>query len=68
LKASIVPSLTCGIGTSEMEQPMKFTSTPQTRLNRALIDRALKAAAKDAASGRAELQSGRYKPTPAKKA
>jgi len=51
-----------------MEKPMKSTSTPQTRLNRAVIDRALKAAAKDAASGRAELQSGRYKPTRAKKA
>lgn len=46
---------------------MRSTSTPQTRLNQAVIGRALKAAARDAASGRAELQSGRYRPAPAKK-
>jgi len=67
LKLSIAPSQTCGIGTNGMEKPMKSTSTPQTRLNRAVIDRALKAAAKDAASGRAELQSGKYKPAASRK-
>jgi len=46
---------------------MKSISNPQTRLDWGVIDRALMAAAKDAASGRAELQSGKYRPPPAKK-
>jgi hypothetical protein len=43
------------------------TSSRKSRINRAMIERAVKAAAKDASSGRAELQSGKYKPSPAKR-
>jgi len=50
-----------------MDKPMKSASNPQKRPDRAVIERALKAAAKDAASGRAELQSGKYKPAPSRR-
>jgi hypothetical protein len=46
---------------------MKSSHSPDKRLDRAAIEQALKAAAKDATSGRAELQSGKYKPSPAKR-
>jgi hypothetical protein len=50
-----------------MDKAMKSSTSSQKRPDRAIIERALKAAAKDGTSGRAELQSGRYKPSQSKR-